>query len=124
MEMDGGIRRRPRLASAINITHATGVPYVASLVTARVQAEVCPARVLILGDELEAARSILARVYPIATPLQLGIKVEVMVRAVKADRTLDRSSSLQSKLDRLFRRGSNRRALGTSHRKFLPVHLS
>jgi len=77
------------------------------------------ARVLILRGQPERARTILARVYPSATPSQLGKKVDEMVHSVQMDSTLG-GVSLKQKLDKLFYTGSNCRALG----RFIPLRMA
>lgn len=71
------------------------------------------ARVLILRGQPERARTILARIYPRATPSKLDKKVDEMVHSVQMDSTLG-GVSLKQKLNKLFYTGSNRRALGES----------
>lgn len=77
------------------------------------------ARVLILRGQPERARTILARIYPSATPSRLDKKVDEMVHSVQMDSTLGRAA-LKQKLNKLFYTGSNCRALG----RFIPLRVA
>jgi hypothetical protein len=69
------------------------------------------ARLLILRGQPERARSILARIYPSASPSTLAGKVDDMIHSVHLD-TSTGQISLKGRMHKLFYIGSNRRALG------------
>ncbi|KAK4687878.1 MFS transporter, SP family, solute carrier family 2 (myo-inositol transporter), member 13, partial [Tremellales sp. Uapishka_1] len=86
-----------------------GVPALVQLVSLMYLPE--SPRILLLQSKTKSARSVLSKIYPLATEHQLDLKIQVMDTAVRQSVAISGSTTFSDRVASLVHVGMNRRAL-------------